>query len=641
MLLNEDQFKDKTKMKNQVRFKTSAHRSRSIAYFLLIGIFLWLIGHQLVPGQEQGQEVEKWTVETHDRTNFPLTGRHRTVSCRECHLNKVFEGTPTACEVCHWERRQDDRYQLRLGNHCGDCHTTFAWKNVSPNKWNHLAATGYALEGVHRTLDCVECHGESGFVMNKIDCFSCHEEDYRETREPDHVSAGFPTQCQLCHFNTHSWQGAKFSHDGFILRGQHKITGCQECHSSGIYKGLPSDCVDCHLDDYNATEDPNHRELGFPTDCELCHRSNANTWENARFNHSAFPLKGNHRTTLCADCHTEGQYEGIPSDCVDCHLQDYNEAQDPDHRRLDFPTDCEQCHGTNANTWENANFPHTAFPLKGQHKVIQCSECHINGQYEGLSSECVSCHLDDYNETKDPDHKELGFSTDCEQCHGTNANSWDNADFSHSGFPLKGQHKVIDCSDCHVNGQYEGLSTECASCHLDDYNRTADPNHRDAGFPTDCEQCHGTNANTWEDAAFDHNSVWALQGAHANLDCTSCHNQGYDLPQDCYGCHAQDYDSTRNPDHVSAGFPADCELCHLPSHVSWTQAVFNHQFPINSGKHSQWDCIDCHLTSNYREFSCIDCHAHQRTRMNNEHRKVDGYSYNSQACYSCHPDGRD
>jgi len=563
----EDMSEDGRTMRKKSRYGTLPHRWRTISSFLLMGILLWFSGHKIGLGQKQEQEVETWTVESHDRTNFPLTGRHRTVSCVECHLNNVFEGTPTACEVCHWERRQDDRYQLRLGTHCGDCHTTFAWKNVPPNRWNHIAVTGYALEGTHRTLDCVECHGESGFTDKNKDCFSCHEEDYREADDPNHVAAGFPTQCQLCHSNN-SWQGAEFVHDTFPLRGRHRTAACQDCHSSGIYEGLPSDCADCHLEDYNQTEDPNHRRLGFPTDCVTCHGTNANTWEDAAFDHSTFPLKGQHRIAQCTDCHSGGVYEGLPSDCADCHLEDYNGTQDPDHRRLNFPTDCVQCHGTNAD-------------------------------------------------------------------------SWDDAEFDHSGFPLKGQHKIIDCLECHVDGQYEGLSTECISCHLDDYNRTTDPDHKDAGFPTDCEQCHGTSANSWEGAAFDHNATWPLRGAHTMLDCSSCHSQGYDLPRDCYGCHVQDYETTRDPDHSVTGFPTDCVLCHFPSHVSWTQAVFNHQFPVSSGNHGQLDCTDCHITSNFREFTCIDCHAHQRTRMDNEHDDVAGYSYNSQACYSCHPQGRE
>ena len=454
---------------------------------------LWIVGYLQGIGQKRDVQ-DQWTVESHDNTNFPLIGKHRVTSCRECHLNLVFEGTPTECESCHWERRQDDRYQLRLGMHCDDCHTPYSWKNVSPAKWNHKSATGYPLEGVHRTLDCAECHGENGFDKLMLFCSDCHDKDFRESRNPDHQAAGFSLRCQLCHLNQNTWKGAVFSHDRFLLKGGHKSAECSDCHSSGQYSGLPAICVSCHLDDYNNTTDP-------------------------------------------------------------------------DHQVLSFPTDCEDCHGTSTSTWGGASYVHTSFVLVGQHKLAQCSDCHQDGKYAGTSSACVSCHQDDYNSTVDPDHQSLNFSTECEDCHG-------------------------------------------------------------AGFIS------------WKDVTFDHSVFWPLQGAHTSLDCSSCHTQGYGLPQNCYGCHSQDYDNTSDPDHSTAGFPTDCEYCHYPTHFSWSQAVFDHQFPIGSGKHTSASCTDCHLTSDYRLFSCLECHTHRRTRMDRQHEDVIGYVYESLACFACHPEGR-
>ena len=204
-------------------------RSQKILLVLVAFAMLWVVGQRQGIGQKQ-EVQQQWTVETHDKTNFPLVGKHRTTSCADCHLNLVFEGTPGECESCHWERRQDDRYQLRLGMHCGDCHTPYAWKNVSPNKWTHTAATGYPLEGLHRTLDCVECHGEDGFDSSRIACLDCHDQDYKEAQNPDHQAAGFPPQCQLCHFNQNTWDGAVYSHDRFILRGEHKLAAVSYTH---------------------------------------------------------------------------------------------------------------------------------------------------------------------------------------------------------------------------------------------------------------------------------------------------------------------------------------------------------------------------------------------------------------------------
>jgi hypothetical protein len=219
--------------------------------------------------------------------------------------------------------------------------------------------------------------------------------------------------------------------------------------------------------------------------------------------------------------------------------------------------------------------------------------------------------------------------------------TWTGATVDHSAFPLKGKHQTAVCTDCHTGGQYSGLSPECFSCHQEEYNGASDPNHQQAGFSTDCVPCHGTEAVTWSGAVFDHNQFFRLQGAHTNLDCNACHVQGYDLPSDCYGCHRQDYENARDPNHQTAGFPTNCETCHFSTHVTWGQAVFDHQFPITSGDHSNLSCTDCHLTANYQVFSCIDCHEHNKADMDDEHGDVNGYSYNSQACYSCHPSGKE
>ena len=539
---------------------------RLLPAVVVIVLFIWFSG--LHAGLGGKQETVKWSAESHDRTNFPLVGKHRTTSCNECHLDGVFEGTPRTCEVCHWERRKDDRYELRLGSHCGHCHEPFTWKHVAPNKWNHETASGYPLEGVHRTLDCVECHGEREFIGSSVDCFGCHETDYRESDNPDHLAAGFSAECQLCHFNNSRWEDALFSHDIFLLNGRHRVADCLDCHGSGRYAGLPSDCVFCHQGDYDATIDPNHRDLGYPTACELCHGTNAITWEGAVFVHTAFPLNGKHRLADCSDCHSSGQFEGLPSDCVFCHEDDYNSTQDPNHRQLNYPYDCDACHGTQAITWKGAKYSHDSFRLRGQHAVIDCSDCHSSGQYKGLPTVCVFCHLDDYLNAKDPDHKQLGFHTDCEVCHGTDAVTWKNVNVSHN--------------------QY---------------------------FP--------------------------LQGAHTNLDCSKCHINNLHPPKECIGCHGEDYDSAVDPNHKTAGFPTDCALCHYPSHLFWSQAIFDHSFPIESGKHAHWDCTDCHITANYRDFSCTHCHSHDKRRMDSTHRGIPGYSYNSQSCYACHPLGRE
>jgi hypothetical protein len=230
------------------------------------------------PPPERSQA--QWTMESHDRTNFPLAGKHRTLTCVECHTNKVFEGTPTACEACHWERRQDDRYRLRLGMTCGECHTPQSWKKVDPNKWSHEAATGYKREGVHQFLDCEECHGTQGFKAQPTDCYGCHAADYQSTQDPNHQQAGFPLDCTACHGTSFTgWSGAKFNHTGFALQGRHATASCSQCHKNGVYAGTSTACASCHINDYNGTTDPNHRANGYSLECQTCHGTSATGWE--------------------------------------------------------------------------------------------------------------------------------------------------------------------------------------------------------------------------------------------------------------------------------------------------------------------------------------------------------------------------
>ncbi len=69
------------------------------------------------------------------------------------------------------------------------------------------------------------------------------------------------------------------------------------------------------------------------------------------------------------------------------------------------------------------------------HALTDCNLCHINGNYTNTSPECVSCHLDNYNQTTDPNHNAAGYPTTCNQCHSTNP-GWTPATFDHSKFPL-------------------------------------------------------------------------------------------------------------------------------------------------------------------------------------------------------------
>jgi len=582
----------------------------------------------------------------HKGTAFPLDGRHLTVACESCHIDGVYQGTPTGCADCHWIRRQDDVYKTRLGMQCAQCHKTTSW---SATNWNHAAATGVVLNAAHRTVGCDGCHREASFTSASTDCFTCHRRDFETTQEPNHLAAGFSTACESCHRPSDStFEGVRFDHDlMFPLLGVHAAQACASCHTGAKYAGTPRDCFGCHRDDYERTTSPGHQAAGFSTACETCHRETDPGWDaSGGFNHAQlFPLNGAHATAPCASCHAEGRFQGTPRDCVGCHRSDYDRTTNPNHAAAGFSTDCQICHRDWDPDWNSGSgsFEHDQyFRLLGVHTVQSCSACHTNGAYSGTPRSCVGCHRADYDRTV-PSHLVQGYPTTCEDCHSGSDPTWQvGRSYNHSQvFVLLGQHAAVSCTACHVSGIYRGTARSCVGCHLDEYNQTTQPAHAPAGFSTACETCHSASAPSWTGAVFDHQSTFPLVGRHATAACASCHVAGIyqGTPTDCAGCHLADYQGTQNPNHLAAGFPTTCQSCHKNTDVSWSQGVFVHSwFPITSGNH-RTACVDCHANpSNYKVFTCLVCHT--RTKTDSDHQGENGYVYDSNACYACHPNGK-
>jgi hypothetical protein len=149
----------------------------------------------------------------------------------------------------------------------------------------------------------------------------------------------------------------------------------------------------------------------------------------------------------------------------------------------------------------------------------------------------------------------------------------------------------------------------------------------------------------WKPSKFDHNTTnFKLTGKHLILDCSFCHKGVFSgTPTDCYSCHQSNYTNALIPVHT-VGYPYNCEMCHTTN--GWKPSSFNHDvqyFRIYSGKHSyskgRWRlCVDCHLSApnSFQSYSCkTNCH-NNRTKLDTEHRNVQGYIYDNQACYSCH-----
>ena len=302
----------------------------------------------------------------------------------------------------------------------------------------------------------------------------------------------------------------------------------------------------------------------------------------------------------------------------------------------DFDLDCSECH--NSENWNvdltKVEFDHsqTKFSLVGQHQNVDCKSCHTSLVFSSAKTDCISCHTDIHQGT-------VGF--ECANCHTPTTWIVKNIIGVHqtSRFPLVGAHKQADCAQCHsgyTELRFDVENIDCYACHIQDYNSARSPDHIAAKFSTDCEECHRVNSLTWNTSNVNH-SFFPLTGGHSLPSCYSCHQQDTfsGLSPECYSCHQQNYQATTNPNHISAGIPTTCEVCH--SINSWSPAQFNHnltEFPL-TGKHINTQCSDCHSTGySGTPSDCFSCHQQDYQNTNDPNHVSSQFPTDCTLCHN-------
>ncbi len=561
---------------------------------------------------------------------FPLVQGHSTVKCADCHTTRSYSDAGRDCYQCHQndylESKSPDHSASRLPTDCENCHTLASgWK---PTLFDHST---FPLTFGHSGPACIECHIGGTYTNTNTDCFSCHNADYVDSKNPNHEAAGFSNVCMTCHSTNPGWIPTTYGHGKFPLELAHSLPDCIDCHTGDNYTTLASDCYSCHGKNYAEATNPNHVSAGFPQDCERCHTAIPG-WKPSIFNHNSFPLTLGHSSPLCNDCHTGGNYTSTPKECNNCHNEDYLAATNPKHIAAGFSQDCLACHTTNPG-WKPSTFIHNMFSLTLGHSTPACSDCHTGENYSSTSSECYSCHQQDYTSTINPSHSEALFPNTCETCHTTNP-GWKPTTFTHSSFPLILGHSIPACTDCHKAGNYTSTSDACYSCHQTDFQATADPDHTAAAFSQVCQSCHSLNPG-WKPTTFSHNN-FPLTLGHSLPSCIECHvGEKYSgTSPECYSCHKPDYEASSDPKHSAAGFPTICQTCHT-ANPGWKPASFDHsRFPLTGG-HSIPRCNDCHIADNYTTVP-TDCYAcHQQDYDNSADPKHSAAGF-ATACQTCH-----
>ena len=227
---------------------------------------------------------QNWLVdiipELHEQNGFPLMGQHRVASCTDCHIsdnNLVWSRIGNDCGSCHltdYNTTSNPNHMASgFSTNCADCHLPTAESWGAENF--HLF---FPLEAGHNIADCAACHDVSNYSAASPECNSCHMTDYNNAANPNHLTAGFGTNCNECH-TINGWQPADYAkHDANsfpIYSGNHRDewSSCTECHIGGDYNTFS--CIDCHEHNNQANLANEHDDVGgfrFESNaCYACH----------------------------------------------------------------------------------------------------------------------------------------------------------------------------------------------------------------------------------------------------------------------------------------------------------------------------------------------------------------------------------
>jgi hypothetical protein len=320
-----------------------------------------------------------------------------------------------------------------------------------------------------------------------------------------------------------------FDHDStsFPLRGAHRLLKCEQCHIAGAYKTLPTRCDECHTGQLIYGKPNNH--VLTSQNCNACH-----TETDWIFHHPLIGAAGQ-----CSTCHNGQVAEGKP----------------PNH--IATTAQCDLCHTT-----RNWSFSHIAALTAGQ-----CDTCH-NGQVaEGkppnhiaTTAQCDVCHTTrDWRFT----HSPALTAGQCDTCH--------NGQIA-TGKPLGHVATTGQCDVCHKStsawtfSHDPSMAGQCSTCHNGQIAAGKPLDH--FGTSLECDMCH-KSTSAWLPVDLTFHLPTRLIGAHAGLDCSSCHviSTGAVIYRDgttygsCANCHTRDYPYPHEG-HSGISNNANCLNCH-------------------------------------------------------------------------------
>jgi hypothetical protein len=392
----------------------------------------------------------------HDRTRFPLRGKHVSVACSACHdlPGQSGRNPPFAtCSGCHADPHAGTATLAGAGVDCSACHNETGFTVSTYTVARHQRAK-YPLEGRHQQVACLDCHrknppgvpaaqlGSAAVLMRPAfaACQDCHRDDHGG-QLAGRTDTG---ACSACHTPA-AWRPSTFTvaahaKTRFRLEGRHTEIACGACHGpnrtglaplpgretlgrAGVRFRLGElECTSCHVDPHQGrfAAGGAHPVAGGCPACHTVRSYQPSTVDVAAHARYSFVLDGAHRAVPCVGCHVElkhgktvsslvgVQWTGAPllftvraSGCRGCHDNPHGDqfSARPDKGR------CESCHATDAFR-PASRFDHdrdTKFPLRGGHADVPCGRCHptVEGadhtkrtRYRPVAGRCEACHGD-------------------------------------------------------------------------------------------------------------------------------------------------------------------------------------------------------------------------------------------------------
>jgi hypothetical protein len=225
-------------------------------------------------------EVPASSFDHHHHAGFAVLGAHAQEACESCHPRSekpdefgrrfglvaehfgIFKG----CVTCHvdphrgeFDKRGRPR-KIRGRTGCARCHVQTSFRAL-PKGFDHGKWTGFALNGVHKEIDCSGCHAplrdpdDSGRTWKHArgrKCADCHSDPHAGQFKQKGV-----TSCERCHRSAMSFSDLSFRHDldsRFRLGKAHEGLACSACHEpvrqGGAavvrYRPLEGKCSACH-----------------------------------------------------------------------------------------------------------------------------------------------------------------------------------------------------------------------------------------------------------------------------------------------------------------------------------------------------------------------------------------------------------